>query len=210
MSIQSLFTNSPIFAVVTLHRVEDAAPLAQALLLGGVTSVEIMLRTEVAFSCLQAMRHAYPNLTVGIGNVLQQEQLDAAKKAGAAFASSPGFCPELLQLASVLDLPYLPGVMTVSEMMQARALQTSVLKFFPAEAAGGDNFLRAMHAVFSDLKFIASGGIHAQNVQHYLSLPNVLAVGGTWIAPADLIAAKDWAAITELAAVTLQRAQQSK
>ncbi len=210
MSIESLFANTPIIPVVTLHRVEDAAPLAQALLAGGLTAVEIMLRTDVAFSCLQAMRNACPTMRVGIGNVLQQEQLDMAKKQGAAFTSSPGFSPELLQLASVLDLPYLPGVMTVSEMMQARALQANVLKFFPAEAAGGDNFLRAMQAVFSDLKFIASGGIHAQNLQHYLSLTNVLAVGGTWIAPVDLIAAKDWTAITELAASTLTRARRSE
>lgn len=203
--IQSLFSKPPIIPVVCLRRVEDAAPLAQALVAGGVSTVEIMLRTEVAFLCLQAMRQACPELHVGVGNVLQQEQLHEAKKANAAFASSPGFSPELLQLASVLELPYLPGVMTVSEMMQARELQVSLLKFFPAEAAGGDNFLRAMQVVFSDLMFVASGGIHAQNIQHYLSLPNVLAVGGTWLAPVDLIAAKDWVAITELVKDTLKR-----
>lgn len=210
MSIESLFAKTPIIPVITLHHVEDAEPLAQALLAGGMTTIEIMLRTDVAFSCVQAMRSACPTLIVGVGNVLQQEQLDAAKKAGAAFAASPGFSPELLQLASVLGLPYVPGVMTVSEMMQARALEVSLLTFFPAQAAGGDDFLRAMQVVFSDLKFIASGGIHAQNVQHYLSLSNVLAVGGSWIAPADLIAAKDWAAITELAASTLLRARRSE
>lgn len=210
MSIKSIFAKTPIIPVVTLHRVEDAAPLAKALFAGGLTAVEIMLRTPIAFDCIKAMHSSVPELSVGIGNILAQEELHAAKKAGAVFASSPGFSPELLQLASVLDLPFLPGVMTVSEMMQARELQCLLLKFFPAEAAGGDNFLRAMQVVFSDLMFIASGGIHAQNVQHYLSLPNVLAVGGTWIAPADLIAAQDWGAITELAASTLLRAQRSE
>ncbi len=210
MSIRQIFSKTPIIPVITLNRVEDALPLGQALLAGGITAVELMLRTEVAYSSLEAMRNACPQLTVGMGNVLSQEQLHAAKKAGAAFASSPGFCPELLQLASVLNLPYIPGVMTVSEMMQARELKVFLLKYFPAEAAGGDNFLRAMQVVFSDLMFIASGGVHAQNVQHYLSLQNVLAVGGTFVAPADLISAKDWTAITELCASALARAKRSE
>jgi len=205
MSIKELLSHPPVIPLVTLHHIEDARPLAQALIAGGMTSIEITLRTPIALACTTLMREAFPQLTVGVGNVLEQEQLHAAKKAGAHFAASPGFAPELLQLASVLDLPYLPGVMTVSEMMQARYLNVSLLKFFPAEAAGGDNFLRLMQLVFSDLMFVASGGIHAQNIQHYLSLSNVLAVGGSWLAPADLIAVRDWTAISELAASTLAR-----
>lgn len=205
MIIQTLFAKSPIIPVVTLHDEKDAEPLAKALIAGGLNAMQIMLRTNVAFSCVESIRSAYPDLIVGVGNVLEQEQLHTAKKVGAAFAASPGFAAELLQLASVLELPYIPGVMTVSEMMQVRELDVKVLGFFPAQVAGGDNFLRAMLAVFSDLKFIASGGIHAQNLQHYLILQNVLAVGGTWLAPADLIAAKDWDAITESAAFTLSR-----
>lgn len=210
MSIQSLFAKTKIIPVITLQQVADAVPLARALLAGGLNVIEITLRTKIALECVAAIRQDCPELNVGVGNILQQDQLHAAKSAGAAFATSPGFSLELLQLASVIDLPFLPGVMTVSEMMQARALNVNLLKFFPAEAAGGDNFLRAMQAVFTDLQFVASGGIHAQNIQHYLVLQNVVAVGGTWIAPPDLIAAKDWTAITELAQSTLARAARSE
>jgi 2-dehydro-3-deoxyphosphogluconate aldolase / (4S)-4-hydroxy-2-oxoglutarate aldolase len=210
MTLQQLFATTRIIPVITFTDLADAVPLARALIAGGLNVAEITLRTDVALSCVEAIRKECPALTVGVGNVLQQEQLHAAKKAGAAFAASPGFSQELLQLASVIDLPFLPGVMTVSEMMQARDLNVSLLKFFPAEAAGRDNFLRAMQAVFTDLMFVASGGIHAQNIQHYLSLKNVVSVGGTWIAPPDLIAVKDWPAITELAAATLARIKRSE
>ncbi|HLF66405.1 MAG TPA: bifunctional 4-hydroxy-2-oxoglutarate aldolase/2-dehydro-3-deoxy-phosphogluconate aldolase, partial [Gammaproteobacteria bacterium] len=169
MLITEILAQPPVIPLITLYKMEDARPVAKALMEGGLTSLEITLRTPVALSCVGIIREAFPQLTVGVGNVLQQEQLHAAKGAGAQFASSPGFALELLQLASVLDLPYLPGVMTVSEMMQARELNVSLLKFFPAEAAGGDNFLRIMQGVFSDLMFVASGGIHAQNIQHYLT-----------------------------------------
>jgi 2-dehydro-3-deoxyphosphogluconate aldolase/(4S)-4-hydroxy-2-oxoglutarate aldolase len=185
--------------VITLENLADAAPLAKALVAGGLTCLELTLRTPVAFEALEAMKVAVPDAIIGVGTVLEAKQLERAKALGAQFAVSPGLTETLVRAAQALELPYLPGTATLSEVMMGRELGLSVVKFFPAEIAGGAKALKAFAPLLGDIKFVPTGGISPNNAHDYLSLPNVLAIGGSWMIPQDLIRTGAWDQIRELA-----------
>ncbi|HEX7235751.1 MAG TPA: bifunctional 4-hydroxy-2-oxoglutarate aldolase/2-dehydro-3-deoxy-phosphogluconate aldolase [Gammaproteobacteria bacterium] len=189
-----------VVAVVTIERATDALPLADALCAGGVRVIEITLRSDAARSAIEAVAKARPEAIVGAGTVRDARSLRAARDAGAQFVVSPGFTPALHAAAAAAALPWLPGVATPSEILLAQEAGHALLKFFPAEAAGGTRALRAFGAVFPEVCFCPTGGITADNLRGYLELPNVRCVGGTWLAPAALMAAKQWSKIRELAA----------
>jgi 2-dehydro-3-deoxyphosphogluconate aldolase / (4S)-4-hydroxy-2-oxoglutarate aldolase len=189
-----------VVAVVTIERATDALPLADALYAGGVRVVEITLRSDAARSAIEAVAKARPEVIVGAGTVRDARSLRAARDAGARFVVSPGFTPALHAAAAAAALPWLPGVATASEILLAQEAGHALLKFFPAEAAGGTRALRAFAAVFPEVGFCPTGGITAENLRSYLELPNVVCVGGTWLAPPALMAGQQWSKIQELAA----------
>ena len=190
----------PVIPVIVVENLAHAVPLAQALVAGGLTVLEVTLRTPVALEAIALMRAALPDAIVGVGTVLHAEQLHAAAEAGASFAVSPGLTDALATAALAQAVPLLPGIATVSEAMAARERGLRHLKFFPAEAAGGAKFLSSLASVIPDLAFCPTGGIGPANAGSYLALPNVACVGGSWMIPKDKILAGDWAGITALAA----------
>lgn len=172
-----------------------AVPTAHALIDGGLPILEITLRTDAAWKALDDIVAAQPDAIVGVGTVLETDQLARAKEAGAQFAVSPGFDPDLAAEAAALDLFYLPGVATASEVMSARRAGLRLLKFFPAEAAGGRPMLQSFASPFGEIEFCPTGGIGPDNMMDYLSLPNVACVGGSWVASQSDMQAEDWAGI---------------
>jgi 2-dehydro-3-deoxyphosphogluconate aldolase/(4S)-4-hydroxy-2-oxoglutarate aldolase len=194
-----LFRGTTILPVLTIEREADAVPLARALYEGGLRVIEITFRTEAAAASIAAIRRELPQVTVGAGTLLRAADVAAAVHAGAKFLVSPGVTPELAGAALATDLPYLPGVATPSEIMAARALGICVMKLFPAEALGGIALLRALAPVFAGIAFCPTGGIDERSAEHYLALPNVPTVGGSWMAPRDAIASGDWPRICRLA-----------
>ncbi len=207
MDLRRILSAQAVLPVVVIDDDARALPLARALLAGGITAIEITLRTPAALDCIGAVARALPEIAVGAGTVLEPGDLDAARAAGARFAVSPGTTPELLRAAAASDLPFLPGVATASEAMAAAAFGYETLKFFPAVPSGGVAALRALAGPLPRLAFAPTGGITAANAPEFLALPNVVCVGGTWLAPPELIAAGDWDGITALArqAVALRR-----
>ena len=199
-ALAKIFETQRIVAVATIERAADALPLADALCAGGVRVIEITLRTAAASAAIEQIRKARPDATVGAGTVRDARGLRAARDAGAQFVVSPGFTPALHEAASAAALPWLPGVATASEVLRAQEAGYALLKFFPAEAAGGTRALRAFASVFPEVGFCPTGGVTAENVRSYLELPNVVCVGGTWLAPQALMAAQEWSKIRELAA----------
>jgi len=199
VTIREILALAPVVPVLTVTRVEHAAPLARALVDGGLRVIEVTLRTAVALEVVAAMRAAVPEAIVGVGTLSRVDELVAAERAGARFGVSPGFAPELAAAATTVSYPLLPGVMTPSELMAARGAGFTALKLFPAEQAGGVGMLRALAAPFPDVVFCPTGGITAATAPAYLALPNVASVGGSWIAPPDRITAGDWPAIESLA-----------
>jgi 2-dehydro-3-deoxyphosphogluconate aldolase/(4S)-4-hydroxy-2-oxoglutarate aldolase len=189
-----------IVAVVTIERATDALPLADALCAGGVRVIEFTLRSDAACAAIEAVAKARPEAIVGAGTVRDARGLRRARDAGAQFVVSPGFTPALHAAAAKAALPWLPGVATASEILLAQEAGHALLKFFPAEAAGGPRALRAFAAVFPEVAFCPTGGVTADNLRGYLELPNVACVGGTWLAQPALIAAQDWQGVQELAA----------
>jgi len=189
-------------AVVPVLTVDDAATgieIARALERGGLNLAEITLRTPAALEVIRRIAEEAPQVHVGAGTVLDPDQADRAIAAGARFIVSPGMTPRLLEAANRWKVPYLPGAATASEAMALADLGYRVLKFFPAEPAGGAAYLKSLAAPLPDVRFCPTGGIDAGNADQYLKLPNVAAVGGSWVAPAKVVAAKDWLAITALA-----------
>lgn len=186
--------NARMLAVVTLERVEDAAPLAAALREGGIQAAELALRTPVALDALQALRQAAPDLLLGAGTVLSPQQADEAQKAGADFALAPGLDAATVRHCAQRGFPFIPGVATPSEMQLAIGLGCRVLKFFPAEALGGAAGLRAAAQPFAHLgvRYLPMGGIDAGQAAAYAALPAVAAVGGSWIAPPEDIRHGAW------------------
>jgi len=200
MDLAERLRRARVVPVLTVARAEDAVPLARALVAGGLDTLEITLRSEVALAAIRAVAEAVPEATVGAGTLTRPEDFAAVAAAGASFAVSPGFTPELAAAARDYPaLPYLPAVATASETMAAAAAGYGVLKFFPAVAAGGIETLKALAGPFPEIRFCPTGGIDAGNAGAYLALRNVAAVGGSWVAPADAVAAGDWARITALA-----------
>ncbi len=197
--IAALLARGPVVPVLTVEDPASAVPLARALVAGGLGVLEVTLRTPKALEAARAIMAEVEGAVVGIGTVLTPEALRAAQRAGARFAVSPGATPDLLAAAAAEGLPYLPGAATASEVMALVERGYATLKFFPAESAGGVAALRALAAPFGRVRFCPTGGIDAGKAPGYLALANVLAVGGSWVAPADRVAARDWARITMLA-----------
>lgn len=189
-----------VVPVLTITELAHAVPLARALCGGGLTLLEVTLRTAIARDAARAIMAEVPEAVVGLGTLLTPRDVEAAMKIGARFAVSPGATPDLLAAAAAARLPFLPGVATVSEAMRARDAGFSMLKFFPAEAAGGVGVLKSFAAPLRDLAFCPTGGIDPRNLRDYLALPNVVAVGGSWLAPAADLAAGAWTRVQERAA----------
>ena len=188
-----------VVPVLTIDKLEHAVPLARALVAGGLNVLEITLRTGAAIEAIREMVRNVPGAIIGAGTVLSPEQAAAAMSQGARFLVSPGMTPRLIDAANAWPIAFLPGVATASEAMSLADMGYRVLKFFPAEPAGGTAALKAIGAPLSDLMFCPTGGISSANAATYLALPNVAAVGGSWVAPAKAVAAGDWSAITVLA-----------
>ncbi len=189
----------PVIPVIVLQRVEDAVPLARALVEGGVRVLEVTLRTPVALRCIEAIARAVPQAVLGAGTLRSPADAQAAKEAGCVFGVTPGYDPRVAAACRDFGLALLPGVATASEVMQASADGHAFLKFFPAAQAGGISMLKALHGPFGDIAFCPTGGITPETAPQYLALPNVKVCGGSWLTPADAVAAGDWARITQLA-----------
>lgn len=199
MNTLDLANFGPVIPVIVINNIEDAVPMAQALVDGGIRVLEITLRTPVALQCMEAIAKAVPEAIVGAGTVRSVADAQAAKNAGCVFAVSPGYTSELGKACLEIGLPLLPGVSTGSEIMQANADGYFFLKLFPAVAVGGINLLKGFGGPFTDVKFCPTGGITVETAPQFLALPNVPVCGGTWLTPANLVAAKDWQGITRLA-----------
>ena len=195
----SLASHGPVIPVIVLQRVQDAVPLAEALLAGGVKVLEVTMRTPVALQCIEAIAKAVPDAVVGAGTIRSAADAKAALDAGSRFAVSPGYTAEVGAACRRIGLPLLPGVATASEVMAAQADGLSFLKFFPAMQAGGLAMLKALGGPFPDVVFCPTGGISLETAPQFLALPNVKVCGGSWLTPADAVAAGDWARITRLA-----------
>ena len=200
MDISAIAALAPVVPVLTIERTADAVPLARALVKGGLPVLEITLRTEAALAALAAIAAEVPDAVVGAGTVLRPRQFDDVARAGARFAVSPGCTPALVTAARAAGLPFLPGIQTVSEAMVLAEQGFGLMKFFPADVAGGLAWLKAVAAPLAGLRFCPTGGVGADTAQTYLSLANVACVGGTWMAPRDAVAAGDWTRIERLAA----------
>lgn len=187
-----------VVPVVVIQKLEQAVPLAKALVAGGIRVLEITLRTSVAVDAIREIRRKVPEAMVGAGTVIGAEDLAVIAEAGAVFAISPGLTVELLQAANQGNIPLIPGISTVSELMTGMALGYTHFKFFPAEAAGGIKMLKAIAGPFPQITFCPTGGITPDNYQDYLALGNVACVGGSWLAPQESIDHGDWARITAL------------
>ena len=199
MNTLELASHGPVIPVIVLNRIEDAVPMANALVEGGVRVLEVTLRTPIALQCIEAIARAVPQAIVGAGTIRTVDDARAAKNAGCTFAVSPGYTSQIGAACRELGLPLLPGVATGSEVMQAYADGLTFLKFFPAMQAGGIPMLKALGGPFTDVVFCPTGGISAQTAPQFLALPNVKVVGGSWLTPAEAVAAQDWAQITKLA-----------
>jgi 2-dehydro-3-deoxyphosphogluconate aldolase / (4S)-4-hydroxy-2-oxoglutarate aldolase len=192
--------DAPVIPVIVLHDVNHAVPMARALVAGGIRMLEVTLRTPVALQCIERIAKEVPEAVVGAGTVRSPAEAQAAARVGARFAVSPGFTNSVGQACRDLGLPLLPGVATGSEIMMAQEAGYTELKFFPAMQAGGPAMLKAWSGPFFDVKFCPTGGVSVSNAKEFLSLPNVVCVGGSWLVPNEALAAGDWTRITALAA----------
>jgi len=198
-TIRRILDLSPVIPVITIRDLAQAVPLAQALVAGGLRVLEVTLRTSAGLAAIEAMRRAVPDAVVGVGTLLDAAQVKAADAAGAQFGVSPGLTPALADAAGSVAWPLLPGVMTPSELIAARARGYTACKLFPAQQAGGIGMLKALHAVFPDVVFCPTGGISRQTAPDFLALPNVRCVGGSWVVPDEALGKGDWSAIEALA-----------
>lgn len=196
---RDVMQDAAVIPVIVLDDVAQAVPLARALVGGGIRMLEVTLRTPAALACIEAIAAAVPAAVPGAGTVRSAADARAAAAAGARFAVSPGYTPAIGQACRELGLPLLPGVATGSEILQAQEGGWTELKFFPALQAGGAGMLKALAGPFHDIRFCPTGGVTAANAREFLSLPNVVCVGGSWLTPADAVRAGDWDHITQLA-----------
>lgn len=203
----TLFAQGPVVPVIVIKDLATAVPLAKALVAGGVRVLEVTLRTPVALEAIALMANEVPDAIVGAGTVTTPEQLNNVIAAGAKFAISPGLTRELLAAGKAASIPLIPGIASISELMEGTGVGYTHFKFFPAEAAGGVKTLKSIHGPFSDIRFCPTGGINEKNYQDYLALPNVACVGGSWIVPDDAIAAGDWQRITDLCKEAVAKAR---
>lgn len=195
----SILTLQPVIPVLAVESVATAIPLARALVAGGLKAIEITLRTEAALDAIRAVADEVEGAEVGSGTILNAAQFEQAMRAGSKFIVTPGTTQELLEVSRKAPVPLLPGAATVSEVMSLREEGYSVMKFFPAEQSGGAAFLKSVSSPLAGTSFCPTGGISPENAKSYLSLPNVVCVGGSWVAPKELVTAGDWKAITRLA-----------
>ncbi len=195
-----------------LDTVEDAVPVARALKAGGVNAIELTLRTPVALECVRRIRAEVPEVLVGVGTILTPQQAGEAVDAGAAFGVAPGMNPRVVGEARRLGLPFAPGICTPTDIEMALEQGCKVMKFFPAEPCGGLAYVRTIAAPFAHLgvKFIPLGGVNASNAESYLRETSVLALGGSWLAPRDLIQAKEWSRITANAQEVMETVRQMR
>ena len=191
--------DAPVIPVIVLNDVNHAVPMARALVAGGIRMLEVTLRTPAALQCIERIAKEVPEAIVGAGTVRSPAEAEAAARAGARFAVSPGFTNAVGQACRDHGMPLLPGVATGSEIMMAAEAGYTELKFFPAMQAGGPAMLKSWSGPFFDVKFCPTGGVSVANAKEFLSLPNVICVGGSWLVPADALASGDWARITLLA-----------
>ncbi|MDP2901711.1 MAG: bifunctional 4-hydroxy-2-oxoglutarate aldolase/2-dehydro-3-deoxy-phosphogluconate aldolase [Methylovulum sp.] len=189
----------PVMPVMVIQDLDDAVPLAQALVAGGIKVLEITLRTPIALEAIKLISENVKEAIVGVGTITTPEQLKAAEAAGAVFAISPGLTPTLLAAAQASNIALIPGIATLSELMMGMEYGLDHFKFFPAEAAGGIPMLKAIAGPAPYITFCPTGGISPDNYNAYLALNNVACVGGSWLAPADAVKTKNWAKVTELA-----------
>jgi len=198
-SVSDLLRAARLVAVLTIEEVERAVPLARALVAGGVRTLEITLRTKAGADAAAAVIEAVPEAIVGLGTVLTRDDLALARRLNLRFAFSPGATPDLLDAARELGVPFVPGIATASELVASLARGFDVVKLFPADQVGGIGMLRALAGPFPSARFNPTGGVTEDNIGAYLAQPNVVAVGGSWLAPASDIRAGNWPAITERA-----------
>lgn len=206
-ALDEIFNQQRILPVLSIQRESDILPLADALAAGGITNLEVTLRTPLGLNAIRMLAEQRPQLCVGAGTVLDGQQFQSVLDAGARFIVSPGSTDELLALGLDSPVPILPGVSTASEIMQGYRLGYRCFKLFPAEICGGVALLKALAGPFHDVRFCPTGGITPGKLPNYLALDNIVAVGGSWMAPPALIAAGDWAAITRLCKQIVPRSE---
>lgn len=212
MDMVKTLGSAGIIPVIVIEDISKAVGLARALVKGGLPVLEVTFRTKAAAGAISAIRREVPEATVGAGTVLTIEQLRAAKKAGAAFCVSPGFDPVIVEEARDDLMPFCPGISTASELSQALTAGCTMVKFFPAEAAGGVKMIKNLLGAFrfTGVKFMPTGGVNLSNLADYLAVPEIVCCGGTWIVPKDALAAGDFAAIESLAREAADKAAASR
>ncbi|MCK7549876.1 MULTISPECIES: bifunctional 4-hydroxy-2-oxoglutarate aldolase/2-dehydro-3-deoxy-phosphogluconate aldolase [Marinobacter] len=201
--VQTVLAASPLIPVIAINDPDDAIPLCRALVDGGIRVLEITLRTEHGVKAIEAVRQAIPDAWVGAGTVTSIAQYRQVEAAGAQFVITPGVTEAILEFGLTSEAPLLPGISTISELMVGYNLGYREFKFFPAEVAGGIPALKAFAGPFPDVSFCPTGGIRRETARDYLALGNVHAVGGSWLTPAEAIAGKDWAAVSQVARESL-------
>jgi 2-dehydro-3-deoxyphosphogluconate aldolase/(4S)-4-hydroxy-2-oxoglutarate aldolase len=199
---------APVVPVLSIAELDQAVPLARALVAGGIPVLEVTLRTPAGLAAIRAISEQLPEAIVGAGTVINPAGFQAAVEAGSRFVVTPGLTDALLDAAADSDVPLIPGIATVGEMMTALDRGIECLKFFPAEAAGGVATLKAFAGPFPQVKFCPTGGVNLGNIASYLALDSVITVGGTWLTPGSAVAAGDWGAITALAREAANRVAQ--
>jgi len=204
MNVLELMRIGPVIPVIVIDHIAHAVPLARALVAGGVRVLEVTLRTPVALQAIRAIAREVDGAVVGVGTITRAQDFVQSIDAGAVFGVSPGLTPELVAGARDSGLPLLPGVMTPSDVIAARAAGFTEMKLFPAQQAGGIGMLKALGGPFPDVTFCPTGGVSAATASDFLALPNVACVGGSWLTPSDAVAAGDWDRITTLARAAAQ------
>ncbi len=199
LSPAEIFNMGPIVPVLVIKNVEDALPIASALLAAGIKVLEVTLRTPAALDVIKIIAKELPEACVGAGTVTNREMLQRCEDAGAKFAISPGLTKDLLQAGNEGNIALIPGISSISEMMDGIDYGYDHLKFFPAEASGGVKAIQSIGGPFPDIRFCPTGGINLSNVSNYLALPNVSCCGGSWLVTDEIVKNKDWSKITELA-----------
>lgn len=207
MSLDEILKKAPVVPVIVIEELEHAVPLARALIAGGLPVLEVTLRTPVAMEAIKTIINEVPEAIVGVGTVTKPDQLLECHQVGARFAVSPGLTSALVDSSRDIEIPFLPGVFTPSEAMQAYDLGFKSLKLFPAAQAGGISMLKAMSGPLPEIKFCPTGGIGPTSLLEYLKLPNVLCVGGSWVAPKQTMRNGGWQQITQLSAEAVHTAK---
>ncbi|WP_033094447.1 bifunctional 4-hydroxy-2-oxoglutarate aldolase/2-dehydro-3-deoxy-phosphogluconate aldolase [Colwellia psychrerythraea] len=196
---KELFSMGPIVPVLVINNVEEALPIAEALLTAGIKVLEVTLRTPAALDVISTIAKELPEAIVGSGTVTNRQQLQRSYDAGAKFAISPGLTKDLLQAGNEGNIALIPGISSISELMDGADYGYDHLKFFPAEASGGVNAIKSIGGPFPDIRFCPTGGINLNNVRDYLALPNVVCCGGSWLVSNNIVENKNWSEITKLA-----------